>query len=141
MVVQHQVPVDFREPQGNGIVAQKTPLAIHIKKIVQHRLEESILVGGSVLFCWRQGQVYNADNIAFTERTEGDGALLQVPAGGVHGNSIAWMGMVREMGWCFCFFCNFFLGCIVICYRTHVIIITNYRANNSKLYAGGRDED
>ncbi len=59
-----------------------------------------------MLFCWRQGQVYNADSIAFTERTEGECALLQVPAGGVHGNSIAWMGMVREMGWCFCFFCE-----------------------------------
>lgn len=108
VVIQYQVPVDFREPQGNGIVVKKMTFQVHVEKIVQHRLEESILVGGSVLFCWRQGQVYNADNIGFTERTEGKCALLQVPAGGVHGNSIAWMGMVREMGWCFCFFCNFF---------------------------------
>lgn len=104
--VQHQIPVDFCEPQGNGIVAQKTPLTIHIKKIVQHRLEEGILVGGGVHLCRGQGHVHNADDPAFGEGTEGDGALLQVPAGGAHGDSIAWMGIGWEMGWCFCFFCE-----------------------------------
>lgn len=85
MKVQHQIPVDFCEPQGNGIVVEKMTFQIHVEKIVQHRLEEGILVGGGVHFCRGQGHVHNADDPAFGEGTEGDGALLQVPAGGVHG--------------------------------------------------------
>ena len=95
MVVQYQVPVDFREPQGNSIVAQKIPLAIYIKKIVQYRLKKSVLVGGGVHLYRRQGQVHNADNLAFAKRKEGHDALLQIPAGigGLaHGDSITWIG-------------------------------------------------
>lgn len=89
--VQHQIPVDFCEPQGNGIVVKKMTFQVHVEKIVQHRLEEGILVGGGVHLCRGQGHVHNADDLAFEEGTEGDGALLQVPAGGAHGDSIAWM--------------------------------------------------
>ena len=92
--VQGQVPVDFREPQGNGIIAEKVGFQVHVKEVVQHRLEKSVLIGGGVHLCRRQGQVHNADNLAFAKRKEGNGALLQIPAGVggfAHGASIAWI--------------------------------------------------
>jgi hypothetical protein len=52
-----------------------------------------------VHLCRGQGHVHNTDDLAFGERAEGDGALLQVPAGGAHGNSIAWMGKVENKKW------------------------------------------
>ncbi len=91
--VQHQIPVDFCEPQGNVIVVKKMTFQVQVEKIVQHRLEEGILVGGGVHFCRGQGHVHNADDLAFGEGAEGDVALLQVPAGGAHGDSIAWKGL------------------------------------------------